>query len=107
MLFRSLVIGSYALLVIPLMVESGHYGWVDRTLVIDVPREVQRTRLLARDGITQQLADAMLAAQASREQRLAIADDVIENLGTLADLDAPVRALHEHYLALAKNVAVA
>jgi dephospho-CoA kinase len=101
----SLVIGSYALLVIPLMVESGHYDWVDRTLVVDVPREVQRTRLLARDGITQQLADAMLAAQASREQRLAIADDVIENLGTLADLDAPVRALHERYLALAKSIA--
>ena len=94
--------GTYAMLAIPLLVESGHYGWVDRVLVIDVPREVQRARLLARDGITPELADAMLDAQASREQRLAIADDVIANDGTLADLDDRVRQLHERYLALAQ-----
>ena len=94
--------GAYAMLAIPLLVESGHYGWVDRVLVIDVPREVQRARLLARDGITPELADAMLDAQASREQRLAIADDVIANDGTLADLDDRVRQLHERYLALAQ-----
>lgn len=94
--------GAYALLVVPLLVESGHYGWVDRVLVVDVPREVQRARLLARDGVTPELADAMLDAQASREQRLAMADDVIANDGTLADLDDRVRQLHERYLALAQ-----
>ena len=94
---------GYAMLVIPLLVESGHYGWVDRVLVIDVPRGVQRARLLARDGITPELADAMLDAQASRDQRLAIADDVIANDGALADLDALVRPLHERYLALASQ----
>ena len=94
--------GAYALLVIPLLVESGHYGWVDRVLVVDVPREVQRARLLARDGVTPELADAMLDAQASREQRLAIADDVIANDGTLAELDDRVRQLHERYLAFAQ-----
>lgn len=92
---------AYALLVIPLLVESGHYDWVDRVLVVDVPRELQHARLVARDGITPALADAMLDAQASRAQRLAIADDVITNDGTLADLDARVRLLHERYLALA------
>ncbi|RYD15554.1 MAG: dephospho-CoA kinase [Lysobacteraceae bacterium] len=94
---------AYAVLVIPLLVESGHYDWVDRVLVVDVPRELQRARLVARDGITPTLADAMLDAQASREQRLAIADDVITNDGTLADLDARVRDLHERYLALARG----
>ena len=93
--------GAYALLVIPLLVESGHYGWVDRVLVVDVPRDVQHARLVARDGITADLADAMLDAQASRAGRLAIADDVIANDGTLADLDTRVQNLHARYLALA------
>jgi dephospho-CoA kinase len=93
----------YALLVIPLLVESGHYGWVDRVLVVDVPRELQRGRLVARDRITPELADAMLDAQASREQRLALANDVIANDGSLDELDAKVRALHERYVALARQ----
>lgn len=95
------VAGPYALLVIPLLVESGHYDWVDRVLVVDVPRTLQRDRLLARDGITVQLADAMLDAQASREQRLAIADDVIENDATFDDLDDKVVALDRLYRSLA------
>ncbi|HEY6543661.1 MAG TPA: dephospho-CoA kinase [Dokdonella sp.] len=94
---------AYALLVIPLLLESGQYDWVDRVLVVDVPRELQHARLVARDGITPTLADAMLDAQATRDQRLAIADDVIRNDGTLADLDERVRALHEQYLARARG----
>ena len=93
----------YALLVIPLLVESGHYAWVDRVLVVDVPREVQRERLLARDGVTPELADAMLDAQASRAQRLELADDVIANDGSLAELDRKVATLHERYLALSRR----
>ncbi len=93
--------GPYVVLVIPLLVESGDYDWVDRVLLVDVPRELQRQRLLARDGITSQLADAMLDAQASREQRLARADDVITNDATLDVLDRDVDRLHRHYLALA------
>jgi len=94
--------GSYALLAIPLLAENiEQYRWVDRVLVVDVPREVQRARLIARDGITPELADAMLDAQATRAQRLAIADDVIENDGTLDALQRHVGALHERYLALA------
>jgi len=92
--------GPYVLLVIPLLSESGRYDWVDRVLVVDAPRVAQRQRLIARDGIAVPLADAMLDAQASREQRLAVADDVIENDTTLADLDAMIVALHERYVLL-------
>jgi dephospho-CoA kinase len=93
--------GAYVLLVIPLFVESGDYAWVDRVLVIDVPREVQRSRLIARDGISAELAESMLDAQATREQRLAVADDVIDNSADLDALDAVVETLHHKYLGLA------
>jgi dephospho-CoA kinase len=97
----SLPCRTYAMIVVPLLAENAaHYTWVDRVLVVDVPRETQLARLLARDGVSQATARAMLAAQASREQRLAIADDVIANDGSLADLDAAVAALHARYLAL-------
>ena len=100
-------IGPYTLLVIPLLTENAsHYDWVDRVLLVDVPRDVQRKRLLARDGAGFDLADAMLDAQVSRAQRLAIADDVIENSATLDALDAGVRTLHERYVALAKARAI-
>lgn len=96
-------VAPYAIVVVPLLVESGRYEWIDRVLVVDVSRDVQRARLIARDGITPELADAMLDAQASRERRLAAADDVIDNSGTPADLDAEVQALHAQYLALAAS----
>ncbi len=95
--------GRYALLVVPLFAENrSTYAWVDRVLVIDVPRAMQRARLIARDDITPQLADAMLDAQATREQRLAMADDVIRNDGPLDQLDAPVAMLHARYLQLSR-----
>lgn len=93
--------GSYSMLVIPLFAESGEYNWVDRVLVVDVPREMQIERLLRRDGITRELAESMLDAQASREQRLALASDVIDNSGSLDSLDAAVENLHRRYLELA------
>ncbi len=95
---------AYGILVIPLFVESGEYHWVDRVLVVDVPREVQVQRLLARDGITLELAEAMLNSQASREQRLAIADDVIDNSAGLEHLDGAVESLHRHYLTHANRM---
>lgn len=91
----------YVILVIPLFVESGDYPWVDRVLVVDVPRELQIKRLLARDGITLVLAESMLDAQATREQRLEIADDVIDNSASLEALDGIVERLHQRYLLLA------
>jgi len=92
---------AYGLLVIPLLVESGDYAWVDRVLVVDVPRELQISRLRSRDGITRDLAESMVDAQASREQRLAVADDVIDNSADLDALDAAVELLHQRYLELA------
>ncbi len=95
---------AYSILAIPLLVESAHgYDWINRVLVIDVPEALQIKRLLQRDGITAELAQQILAAQASRSTRLARADDVIENTGTLDELNSAVMRLHQRYLALASS----
>ena len=93
--------GPYCLLVIPLFAESESYSWVDRVLVVDVPEAVQVQRVMARDGISRVEAKATLAAQASRARRLALADDVLDNSGSLEDLHRQVEDLHRKYLALA------
>lgn len=96
--------GPYAMVAIPLLVEGGAraaYPWLDRILVVDVPRDVQRARLVRRDGIDAALADRMLDAQAGRRERLAIADDVIVNDGPLERLQAHVAALDARYRELA------
>jgi dephospho-CoA kinase len=94
--------GPYVVLAIPLLTENiGHYRWVDRILVVDVPEATQIHRLVTRDGIDEPLAIRILASQAPRESRLALADDVIDNDGPEAALDAQVAALHQQYLALA------
>ncbi len=94
---------EYCIVVIPLLAESGHFEWLDRILVVDVPEKFQLERLRMRDDVTGEQAKASLAAQASRQQRLDIADDVIENTGTLQDLDASVGRLHSKYLGLAAD----
>jgi dephospho-CoA kinase len=94
--------GPYVLLVVPLFVETAGYGWVDRVLVVDLPRDVQLARAIARDNMPPSLAEAMIDAQVSREQRLAIADDVIDNSGPPEALDAQVDALHWRYVELAE-----
>jgi len=93
--------GPYAMLVVPLYVESGGYDFVDRVCIVDLPRDVQLARAIARDRMTPSLAEAMLDAQASREQRLAIADDVIDNSGAPDALDARVTTLDNVYRVLA------
>jgi dephospho-CoA kinase len=93
----------YVVIAIPLLAEGGRQGRVDRVLVVDCPPELQRQRLLARDGETAAGADAILAAQASRAKRLAIADDVLDNSGPLAALRPAVAALHRRYLSLASD----
>jgi dephospho-CoA kinase len=97
--------GPYVVVAIPLLVENGLQAQVDRVLVVDCPPEVQLARLLARDGETPEGARRILAAQASREARLAAADDVIVNDGSLAELDARVDALHRTYLVRAAGAA--
>jgi len=100
--------GPYAVVAIPLLAEGGGrdaYPWLDRLLVVDVPREVQVERLMQRDGIDAELAGRMLDAQATRGERLAIADDVLVNTGTLERLDAEVAALDRLYRTLAQKAA--
>jgi len=93
-----LVGGLYQLHVVPLLAETNSAHLYDRVLVVDCSPQVQVQRLLERDGITQELAEKMLAAQATREQRLSLADDVIDNSGSLSALPAQVARLHERYL---------
>jgi dephospho-CoA kinase len=96
--------GPYCLLAIPLLAENiEHYRWVDRVLLVDAPEPVQIARLIARDGIDETLARRMLAHQASRTERLALADDVIENSGDEIALDTAVAELHRRYLALSTS----
>ena len=90
--------GPYQLLVIPLLVESGRRDHVDRVLVVDVPEATQIARLIRRDGASRGQAQAALRAQATRQARLAFADDVIENTADLAALEARVDELHRDYL---------
>lgn len=92
----------YAVTVIPLLVETGTYrALLDRVLVIDCPEAVQIARAMARSGLSHEEAAAIVAAQASRSERLAAADDIIVNTGTLDALREEVDALHQRYLALA------
>ena len=92
----------YCLLAIPLLAENvAHYRWVDRVLLVDAPEARQLARLVARDGIDEALARRMIEQQASRAERLAIADDVIDNSGDEPALDDAVSELHRRYLALA------
>ena len=93
---------ALVLLAIPLLAESeGRYDWLDRVLVVDVPREIQIERAMWRDGMDPAAAQRMLAAQTSRHARLALADDVIANDGPIELLDDIVARLHARYAALA------
>lgn len=94
--------GAYCLIVVPLLVESAQTYPLDRVLLVDVSESLQRHRAAARDGLSPALINAILASQASRAQRLAVADDVIANDADLAHLDAEVARLHAYYQRLAR-----
>ena len=98
--------GPYQILVIPLLAEGGRRDHVDRVLVVDAPEAVQVERLMARDSVTREQAQASLRAQAKREMRLGIADDVVTNTGRIDDLREQVAALHERYVQLAAQKVV-
>jgi len=93
--------GQYQIHVIPLLVETHAASQYDRVLLVDCPESLQAARLQARDGCDPEQARAMLGSQASRETRLAAADDVILNDADPAALAPKVAALHQNYLALA------
>ena len=87
--------------VIPLLVENQLQNKADRTLVIDVSRETQIQRTMARDNVSREHAEQILAAQATREARLAVADDVIDNNGAPDAIASDVARLHAQYLTFA------
>ncbi len=96
--------GPYLVMSIPLLVEGGRaHDRVDRVLVVDVDEALQLQRVQARDGCSADQARAILASQASREARLAAADDVLRNSGSVADLRQAVDRLHEKFLHLAQT----
>lgn len=93
--------GTYVVLEIPLLVEGGLEGEVDRVLVVDCPESVQLERLTSRDRVSAAQAMATLSAQATRADRRSVADDIVENSGSTDALRDAVRALHDRYRALA------
>jgi len=100
--------GCYVMLVVPLLVESG--AWRERAhrlLVVDCPVEVQIERVMRRSQLAREQVLAILAAQATREARLAVADDRIDNSGEPAAIGPQVDALHSIYLALAAQAPAA
>ena len=90
----------YAILVSPLLIEAGQTSLCHRVLVVDAPQALQLSRTMARDNNSAEQVQAIMDTQASREQRLARADDVIVNDGDLASLTRQVAQLHELYLQL-------
>ena len=96
-----LISAPYCIFCIPLLTETHQADMVDRVLVIDSPEKLQYERIRKRDGLPQTEIKAILAAQARREDRLALADDVIINEGSLDDIYRQVDGLHEKYLKLA------
>jgi dephospho-CoA kinase len=97
----------YTILVSPLLLEARQDTLANRVLVVDVDEDTQIARTMQRDRNTAEQVRAIMAAQVDRKARIARADDVIENNGTLAELHARVDTLHQRYLALAAERAAA
>jgi len=93
----------YVIFVVPLLFESPMKNAMDRILVVDCSVETQLQRLLARDNESEAQARRIIATQASRAERLSIADDVIMNEGGIQDSEQAVRRLHERYLRMAQK----
>jgi dephospho-CoA kinase len=97
-------VAPYIVMAIPLLIEGGSRDRIDRILVVDVDEAVQLQRVMARDGCSLEQAQAIVASQASRSARLAAADDVLTNHGTVTDLRQSVDGLHARYLRLANEL---
>jgi dephospho-CoA kinase len=90
----------YVLLVVPLLVENQLQSMANRILVIDVDVDTQIARTIERDKVSREQVDSIISAQASRKQRLELADDVIVNNDDTISLLPQIKKLHEHYMAL-------
>lgn len=94
---------DYAIVVVPLLFETDHYTFLDRVLVVDSPEELQIQRVLIRDKTKSADVERIMSTQLPRSQRLALADDIIVNDGTLKALQEKVKELHEKYQRLSKR----
>ena len=95
---------TWCLWVVPLLVENNLQHLADRVLVVDVDPQTQLQRTISRDAISREQAENILAAQATREARLAVADDIIDNNAQPEVVAHQVAALHQRYLALAATI---
>lgn len=94
---------AYCLLSVPLLVENKLHQLVDRVLIVDVQESTQLQRAVARDQSNQQQIESIMKAQANREQRLAVADDIIDNNGPTKDLPEQILLLHKRYMQIANE----
>lgn len=94
---------DYVLWVVPLLIENGLQTQANRVLVIDVDKETQISRTMNRDGVTRQQTENIIAAQVSRQQRLAFADDIIDNNKGAESIEPRVALLHNYYQVLAAS----
>jgi dephospho-CoA kinase len=91
----------YCLVIIPLLIETGDYPFVDRVLLVDTSEEEQVRRTMARDKLDRRQVEQILASQSTRKQRREFADDIIDNSVAIEDLEQQVESLHDKYLQLA------
>lgn len=98
-------LSAYVILAVPLLVESGTYRErCNRIVAVDCPESLQISRVMARSKLSEVEVRAIMAAQASREDRLAVADDVLDNGGDLHHLEIQVADLHRKYLRLSSQI---
>lgn len=102
----AILVAPYVIVAVPLLVETGEAQRFDRILVVDCPVEIQLQRVMQRDKVDKEQVLSMIAAQASRAQRLAYADDVIDNSGAASLLAEPVKKLHNFYIHLGTSKAL-
>ena len=88
----------YTILVSPLLLETNQKDFCSKVLVVDVPVETQVSRTLARDGVSEEQINSIINSQIDRNERLALADEVVSNNGTIEDLEVAVRELHNKFL---------
>ena len=95
--------GQYQIIVVPLLLQSPILDFVDRVLIIDCNEKIQINRLMNRDNISEELAKKMIENQSKREERLAIADDVILNEGHLEEIKLEVKKLNDFYIKISSS----
>ena len=98
------VASPYCILCVPLLVEKNGYQNINRILVVDCPTEIQINRVMTRDDLTRKQVEAIMQRQATRDERLRMADDIIENSDRIEALRSQVQILHAQYITIAKQL---